>query len=523
MQPVENILNLFEFTASESVWVYEDFNRFEFKTKVANFVCPKLAELNDNVNDLLQYSDFRINVFCNDNEPLSLMATSNNINSSEFLDELNEELDYGFEKCVFEIICDKLGVREAIPVFSLDSFTDYVVKLKSQEQLQIFWRKFAVNGYLAFEILASNGSEFGTDSIFFLKNRSSLTVEEKATVAQMRVGRFSSIRSVCHFESANECQFIPDDFKITKSQDCSVALLDLFSRLCNLISLISLFDITRLTSDGLEYKLNGYKSVSDKVVTDKLHSESGDVYYQISDWVYRSGNLSDKIGLTRNLLSIHLISTETLELKGNPFDSIRSSFEIYLKQNIKQYIELRSKISDQIVDQTNKATKIAEEFAGSYKKSIMAFVSFFASIIIAKVFTTKQLNGAFTREATGIAFAFLAIATIYFIASYVEFDAEKKRFIKNYQNLKSRFRDLLVEEDINKIVDNDQIHRDDLMYMKYKVRRFSWLWTSTILIMLITLLSLSDTYNFATLKRWINISFTSTEVSSPIQTKKPLK
>ncbi|MDF7815376.1 hypothetical protein [Hymenobacter sp. YC55] len=520
MKPVENILNLFSFTKSENISVYEDFNRFELKIKADKLFLPDSNNFAIAIDELLKISEFRINVSCDDRDSVSLFATSSTVNVKEFLAELAEEIEYDFEGCRFEIACDKHTKQEVVPIFALTQFLSYFHSLSSREQLQLLWKRFEVNQYLAFEILDGQGAEFGSDSIFFLKNRSGLSADEKATSMQMRAGRFNSIRNVCHFESANECQFIPDDFKVTKSQDCPPALIELLNHLCSLVSVVSLFDITRLTKDGLEYKLNGYKSVSDTVLTNQIHSESGDLYYQIYDWVYRSGNLSDKIGLTRNLLSIHLLSTKTLELRGNPFDSIKSSFEIYLKQNIKQYIELRSKISDQIVDQTNKATKIAEEFAGSYKKSIMAFVSFFASIIIAKVFTTKQLNGAFTREATGVALAFLGIATIYFVASYVEFGAEKTRFVKNYQNLKSRFRDLLVEEDINRIVDNDQVHLDDLAYMNAKVKRFSGLWISTILIMLATLFSLSDTYNFASFKKWVGTFSVSAQLPASAQIKK---
>jgi hypothetical protein len=504
MKSVRDLLDLFGLNGAEPLKILEDFGRFEATSTASIFTVPEHHLVEEWVNRVLQWGNFIITVSCDENDSIALDSTKRDY--QVFLSALQAELDFGIETCVFKLVLFKRQHAHSIPLFSLPDFVAYVASLDCKEQLKLLWSHFQDKGQLAFELVESSAVKFNTKSIFFISGRNHLTPDEES-VATTRSERFNSIRNVCHFESASECQFVPEDFRLVHDEGCPSALKLLFHQLCGLISVTSLFDITRLVQDGTEYKLNGYKSISGSVSSNKLHSDSVNQYYQLYDWVYSSGNLTDKIGLTRNLISIHLISSETLELNGSPFDSVRSAFEVYLKQNIKQYIELRSKISDQLVDQTNKATKIAEEFAGSYKKSIIAFVSFFASIIVAKVFTTKELHGAFTREATGVALAFLVIASVYFILSYVEFSAERKRFIKNYENLKSRFTDLLVQTDINRILGGDKIHNDDLVYMRNKIRRFSAIWSLTLLIMLITLLSLSETLNFETIYQWLSTSY----------------
>lgn len=42
------------------------------------------------------------------------------------------------------------------------------------------------------------------------------------------------------------------------------------------------------------------------------------------NWCYNEGNLIDKIGITRNILSLHLESINNLTLGGNPLFSILS-------------------------------------------------------------------------------------------------------------------------------------------------------------------------------------------------------
>ncbi|MFD1470739.1 hypothetical protein ACFQ48_21110 [Hymenobacter caeli] len=504
MKPVSNLLELFESSAFLPLIVKEDFERLEVEGPIAanNLVIPLASILEKRAFELLRISGFRLSIICDGNDSIDL--DSNALDYVDFLSSIQREIDLHFVTCIIKLICYKDSTGSSIPVFNLAEIVKYLNSLNYKQLLLLLWHKFKTNNYLAFELVEDFASDFGTGSIFFLKDRKYPTPEETVALQLLRVDRFNSIRNVSHFENAAECQFIPDDFGIINELNCPDSVRVLLNCLCGLFSIISLFDITRLVDEGIEFKLNGYKSISGILSGSRMHMASIIEYYKIYNWVYYGGNLSDKIGLTRNLVSIHLISPENLELRGNPYDSVRSAFDLYLKQNIKQYIELRSKISDQLIDQTNKATKIAEEFAGGYKKSILAVVSFFASVIVAKVFSTKELHGIFTKEASIISFAFLVISAAYFLLSYVEFSKEKIRFVKNYQNLQSRFTDLLVKEDIDRILDQDKIHKDDVAYMDSKIFRFSLMWSSTLVIMLLAVLLLSDTYNFYNIGQWFS-------------------
>lgn len=509
MKPVSNLLELFESSASLTLTVKEDLERLEAEGPVAanNLIIPIVSLLEECTLELQKVSGFRLSITCDGNDSVDL--DSNALDYADFLSSIQRGIDLHFVTCIVKLICYKDSNSSSIPIFNLTEIIKYLNSLNYKQLLLLLWRKFETGNYLAFELVENFASDFGTGSIFFLKDRKYPNHEETATLQSLRIDRFNSIRNVSYFENVAECQFIPDDFSLIHEINCPDSVKMLLNCLCGLFSIVSLFDITRLVDEGIEFKLNGYKSISGTLSANRMHVASISEYYKIYNWVYYGGNLSDKIGLTRNLVSIHLISPENLELRGNPYDSVRSAFDLYLKQNIKQYIELRSKISDQLIDQTNKATKIAEEFAGGYKNSILAVVSFFASVIIAKVFSTKELHGIFTKEASIILFAFLILSAAYFLLSYIEFGKEKNRFVKNYQNLQSRFADLLVKEDIDRILDQDKIHKDDLAYMDSKIFRFSLMWSSTLIIMLLAVLLLSDTYNFYNIGKWFSSAVSS--------------
>ena len=525
MRPVKEFLSLFGFADGGMGKVHEDFDRLESRGTTGEVVCPPQVALERAAQQLQNWGTFRFGITCGEGESRDFYSEQGNFN--QFLDELQADISYGgFDASSFHFVFIKPARREATPVFHLESFVAYLAALKCTEQLKLLWSRFEPRNLLVFELVEDRLSEFGTSTIFFLKGRSALTEAEVASAERARKNRhdsksrFDAIRSVCHFESASICRFIPEDFRLGNRAECPAYLLTFLDRLGSLHNIISLFDITRLTDTGLEYKLNGYKAVTGEIAAGQLTEDTNQQYALVYDWVYEGGNLSDKIGLARNLLSIHLVSPQQLELVGSPFEAIRSAFELYLKQNIKQYIEIRGKVSDQLIDHSNKAGKIAEEFAGSYKKSIMAFVSFFASVIIAKVLTSKNFTHIFTRESTILSFFFLLIAAVYFGASYLEFGSERKRFKESYDNLKNRFKDLLTEGDIDRIMDNDRTHRSDLAYMKTKVRRFSIVWAITLLALLNVVLLLSDTYNYTSVGQWFSRPPQPVQAKQVVPTKK---
>ncbi|WP_211047310.1 hypothetical protein, partial [Pectobacterium versatile] len=61
------------------------------------------------------------------------------------------------------------------------------------------------------------------------------------------------------------------------------------------------------------------------------------VLFDIYEWIYNQGNFVDKIGLARNIISIHTQDNSILNIPKSVLKSIESSFDIYLKDNVKQY------------------------------------------------------------------------------------------------------------------------------------------------------------------------------------------
>ena len=151
----------------------------------------------------------------------------------------------------------------------------------------------------------------------------------------------------------------------------------MFDKLKLLYSIIFLFDIVEFKNTEIKYKLNGYRTITQIIDTDNVDLDSHESYYNIYKWVYDGGNVVDKIGLARNILSLNF-AKDTLHLSEMAFDAIKSGYKVYQKENIKQYIEVRNKISDQLIELQDKADKIVAAFVSDYKKKyIYYFIVFY--------------------------------------------------------------------------------------------------------------------------------------------------
>jgi archaellum biogenesis ATPase FlaH len=107
-----------------------------------------------------------------------------------------------------------------------------------------------------------------------------------------------------------------------------------------------------------------------------------------------------------------------------------------------------------------------------------------------------DFNDIFTKDATYIALFLIFISFIYFVYSYWNLSEERSRLTKRYENLKNRFKDLLVEDDIKKILRDDKEFNEELEFIDKRRKYYSLLWVILIFASLILIFSLSTFLNW---------------------------
>lgn len=412
-------------------------------------------------------------------EPISYYSQNNNID--EFIQNLSKEIIHqDNEEISLSIEITKQSSEGYYNIYNLDAFIKSLKELTISQFFTVFTRTFDNSEYIFFKVVGSAIS-LHTRCIYFIGDTENISPES----SENRRLDVENFKSVCHYSSTETHRLSPTDFKFNIADESYSELMNVFENYAHILAVIYLIDQTNLIDNQLGYRINGYKTISGSVNLKAKASDSYKEYFDIYKWAYTGGNFIDKIGLARNIISLHFSNSGELELQGHPFQSIQSSFKVYEKQNIKQYIEIRNKISEQLLDFNNRANKIVENFASGFQRSALALISFYISAILIRALSRGESGNIFPLDATILSFAFLAGAFIYFLVSKWEINEQRKRFEDSYSNLKLRYKDLLEEDDIKKILNNDKEFKEDLYFIQRKRSIYSKMWLGFLGILLI--------------------------------------
>lgn len=261
----------------------------------------------------------------------------------------------------------------------------------------------------------------------------------------------------CHWDDEQSAALLPEAFLFhkEKGEECKV-LEDIFDKLCFYQTIRFLFNYTTLSRSEFKYHISGYKTISGREDTsvisriervDKINLQN---FYKIYKWVYDSGNVSDKMGIARNIMTINSVSNK-LSLSDETIESIHSNFNIYNQANIAKYIEVRNKLSETFLNLQLQMNRVADEYVSDFNKNIAAILTFFISVIVLKVVAKVDTYTGFSLAVILIGMVFLIVS--WFIKDYSrKAYNEKMSMLEKYiSNLKSRYKEILSKDETEKL------------------------------------------------------------------------
>jgi hypothetical protein len=469
---LSDFVSLFDYTSCK---VVEKFNDVVVILQASSYKTLDAVIFENALGFLNSRDRIQISIMVDDGEPSDYYSGDDPL---DFVQEFNNKLSVVDEEPItIAVKITKTLDNGTLSIYCYKEFLAFLQGLSIQAILHEFYQYVQKLNSLRFEF-QSQEIELKTESIWFVNKNHHGSPE--------RIDRQSSIeqaKTSCYYNFLGKLPLLPDDFYVIEKNSTKLEVL--FTRLSAILSIVLLYDITQIHDDTLEYRLNGYKSLNGSVDLSLLKPDPENQYFQIYSWVYQSGNFVDKLGLARNIISLHLSAPTSITLSGDPFRSIQSSYKVYEKQNIKQYIEIRNKIFDQLLSFHDRANKIIETFALGFQKSALALVTFYTSAIILKVLTKDKLVEVFTIDASVLSTAFIACSVFYYFVLTWELRVQRKRFANNYKAVKIRYLDLLDEQDINRILNNDSEFTGDLAFIDAKGIMYTRLWFSFLALFLV--------------------------------------
>lgn len=357
-----------------------------------------------------------------------------------------------------ELVIKKSVVDSTLSVYFFDNFFSYL----SNEPLVNVFRSFSKNIFeqLIFEVF-SNINEFGSNTIRFFESGS----DQSILVANDNKQRLDILQSLKENGIIwnEDLKLIPSDFELIK-ETSDVEVTAFFKKASAILSLAFLSNNAELTvTNEFTYRINGYKSISSTLNPLSTIQEKSKILLRIYNWVYAGGNNADKLGLARNVFSIHLDIKGNIEIEEEVWSAIQSNYQIYLKANIQSYLEVKNKIGELLVDSIAKTDLIVEGLLDTLKQNIAVLITFVLTVVI--------INGVKdTNAQTVFSTPYLYIVSILLVVSNYWMKWISKDVISRLNNSTNSISEILVNN-YNKILLQDEIE-ELIEHVKVKQRDF---------------------------------------------------
>jgi len=404
-------------------------------------------------------------------EGSSIFSCTKKQDHKEFLDSLSRNNTEMNKRIILEI-GKSFDERNTKSLYSLELLSQSL-KNKNYSSLYYIFNNLAGSRKQIFFDLRDESEEFNTTKFYFKKSRNNSVYTDTSGINEISI--FSKRINNCTFTEVSNYKFIPEDFFLEK-RSINKELNEIFDKLCFVCSLSYICDYSHLTDSTFSFTLKGYKTLNFSLSVDNSFNEE---YFRIYKWIYGESVICDKLGLARNIITLHISSNDILSLEEDVLYAIESNYSIYLKENVENYINIKNKISESLIDLFKKSSDIVNSHVKDFKQIIVGLFSYFISVILLNAIQNQ--NAFFSPFTTWLGLFLVVVSLFLWYISNRDLKEETTRFSSQYKLLKDRYRDLLHEKDLNRIFNNDQEFNDEKKYIEKKRKRFSIYWLFVLL------------------------------------------
>ena len=463
---IENVV------VSERMKVYEA--SFEFKIENA----PKYYSF-WNIIHSIPLRD-KITIILQDNTERFYEFSAANIDSYEkFIGETLEE-----EYIDVKIRIEKDVVDNHFSIYSYDNFVNDILSLSIEEVMLAFSGLLnKARNYLIFDVL-DQAIMFATKTMFFLPYGNGMINPEFN-----RLQRMEECKEVSYFYNFDTYEVLPDDFKITIDYENN-PLTEVFRKISSLLSVSFIATSSTISGRRIKGIINGQRSMEYSCEINKLSGNK--VLYSIYNWIYTDGNPIDKAIIARNVISLHCKYIPITEIDDKVMASIQSNYNLYLKDNVKEYLELKNKVAEFITETVSKTGEYAMSLLEKFKSNLIAIFGFMFTVILANIVSDQPLDNLFTKEITILVECVLVGSFVYLLICYVQSKYEIGKVYESYGQLKQNYKEILTEEDLSEIFEGDRIFNEMKNTIKHSQKLYLSMWIAFLIIAILVVEMLSN-------------------------------
>lgn len=397
---------------------------------------------------------------------------------NDYLSDLNET-----EEIRIDIEIQKKIIDNKMSIYKFNNFNGYLLSLSIAEILKLIEYNLGENNCLIYELFDSDCLIATKSMIFKPVNNTYINTELDRKEKILNCKKASNF--FCSFNSS----LLPDDFYFIVN--ClENPYKNIFDKIKSLLSIIYIANSSELNENILKVQISGQRTENYKYYIDKDIYSNDNLYY-IYNWIYTDGNAIDKAMLARNIISLHCKYTNFIETDEKTIISIKSNYELYLKENVDKYIEIKNKMTEFLSLLIDQSKDIVLDIMGSLEKNIFAFFTFLITVFITNIISEKGLSNIFTKDITYLSYLILIGSLVFICIKNNQVKYKVKKFKDNYQAIKDN--NLLFKEskEFSDVFDDTKIDavEKEVNTEKWKVYKY---WIMIIIFIFISIELLSD-------------------------------
>lgn len=351
--------------------------------------------------------------------------------------------------------------------FSIYNFESFVKDLKRRPKLEIlkwFSTLMKNQNFLVFQVF-DNSLTFTTNTMGFISNDD--------VVYNPKINRLEQI-NVCKettsFYNMEQIELLPEDF-IVEGFVNNCDLKDLFDELATFLSLVYISSSTHINEELLSIKIDGQRTLYNEISIEKI--KNNPKLITIYKWIYTDGNAVDKSLIAHNIISLHCKHSSLLEIDEKTFDSIKSNYKLYLKNNVIQYLELKKELSTFIQNILSHIGDYATAILDKFKTNLLAIFVFLFSVVLTEIGSAQEYNDIFSRHTVYLIEIVLLGSLGYLVVCIIETCFKFNKTKDAYSHLKENYRDILSPEEIKEVFKNDSLFKK----VKKSVKNGTIIWS----------------------------------------------
>lgn len=374
------------------------------------------------------------------------------VENARGLDEYNDFVQVVYDDDEIKVsICITKKISDGeLSVYNHESFFKFLTCLKIQDAFLNFTDLFKKCGdHIVFKLVDNEGT-LRTRSIAFSDNNVIWKENED------REKLLKKCEDACVFFDRERFNLVPQDFEVeTIDGEGFDSIAELFKKLESILSYIYVANTASIVNEVAVLQFDP-SSNSHQFLLDQLSNNSA--ITKIYNWIFQEDRCVDRASIARKIINIYCHTSEDLlSIDETIINSIKSNYVIYQNDHVNQYIEMKNKISEFIVDSVSRIQELSHDIADAFRNNLIAVMVFMLTVILTDSIDFHEfMSKKVSSNVVSVCWLFTGATIAYFFITIIISGKKWGWLTQSYYGIKNNYKTILDIKDLEEEFQNDE-------------------------------------------------------------------